>query len=255
MKKVALVTGGARGIGFAICEALAREEFAIAILDVGSLADAGENIAALRASGCRPLYVEGSVADDADRRRCVDRVLAEFGRIDVLVNNAGVAPRVRADLLDMTQESYDFVMDVNLKGALFLTQLVAKSMIANPSAADGNGTVIFIGSMSAYVSSISRGEYCVSKAGVSMLVKLFADRLAPEGIYVYEVRPGIIETEMTKAVKQKYDVLFEGGVCPIARWGQPEDVAAAVGVLCSRRLPYSTGEIINVDGGYHIQRL
>jgi len=254
MEKVALVTGGARGIGYAICEALAREKFSLAMMDLLPLADAKDNVEALRASGCKTLYIEGSVADDADRRGCMNRVLAEFGRIDVLVNNAGVAPNVRADLLDMTQESFDFVMDVNLKGALFLTQLVAKSMIASQPAA-GRGTVIFISSMSAYVSSISRGEYCISKAGVSMAVKLFADRLAPEGIYVYEIRPGIIETEMTKAVKQKYDALFKSGVCPIPRWGQPADVAAVVSVLCSRQLPYSTGEIINVDGGYHIQRL
>ena len=254
MKKVALVTGGARGIGFAICKALAGDGFEIAILDVRPPGDVKENMEALRAAGCRPLYIAGSVADGADRGRCVDQVLAEFGRIDVLVSNAGVAPKVRADLLEMTQESYDFVMDVNLKGALFFTQLVAKKMMANPPAA-GKGTVIFISSMSARVASISRGEYCVSKAGVSMLAKLFADRLAPEGIHVYEIRPGIIETEMTKTVKQKYDAFFESGACPIARWGQPEDVAEVVGLLCGRRLPYSTGEVINVDGGYHIQRL
>ena len=178
-----------------------------------------------------------------------------FGRIDVLVNNAGVAPLVRADLLDMTEESFDRVVGINTKGNMFLTQAAAKQMLRLEPLGKKRGTIINISSCSAEVSSVSRGEYCVSKAGVSMLTTLFADRLAAEDILVHEVRPGVISTEMTSAVTEKYDRLIAEGLFPIARWGTPEDVAEAVSVFAGDSFLYTTGDHINVDGGFHIKRL
>jgi len=175
--------------------------------------------------------------------------------IRALVNVAGVAPKVRMDLLEMTEQSYDRVMDINTKGTLFLTQAVAKRMIANAAEDGVRGSICNISSMSAYTSSVSRGEYCISKAGVSMITTLFADRLAEYGIMVNEIRPGIIATGMTAAVQEKYDRLIDGGLLPIKRWGRPEDVASAVHALCSGALPYMTGQSLNVDGGFHIRRL
>ena len=188
-----------------------------------------------------------------DRERFVKTAMDLYGHIDILVNVAGVAPKVRADLLEMTEESYDYVMDINTKGMLFLTQAVANIMIQNPGPA--RGAIVNISSLSAYTSSVNRGEYCISKAGVSMITKLFADRLAEYGIPVNEVRPGIIATDMTSKVQAKYDALIEGGLLPIKRWGQPEDVASAVVALCNGSLPYVTGQSIDVDGGFHIRRL
>jgi NAD(P)-dependent dehydrogenase (short-subunit alcohol dehydrogenase family) len=179
-----------------------------------------------------------------------------FGKIDLLVNNAGVAPKERLDLLNMTEESLDYVLDINLKGTLFLTQLVANQMIYTiKSGKTDNPRIINISSISAYTASINRGEYCIAKAGVGMLTKLFADRLAEYGILVYEIRPGIIATDMTSTVKDKYDDLIDNGLTPIKRWGMPEDVANAVSALCSNNFLFSTGEVINVDGGFHIRRL
>ena len=183
----------------------------------------------------------------------VKQIAQRTGRIDALVNVAGIAPKVRRDLLEMTEESYDEVMDINLKGMLFLSILASKEMIKNEG--PKRGCIVNISSMSAYTSSVNRGEYCISKAGVSMVTTLFADRLAEYGIPVNEVRPGIIATNMTEKVKEKYDALIEGGLLPEKRWGQPEDVAAAVSTLCSGSLPYVTGQAINVDGGFHIRRL
>ena len=174
-----------------------------------------------------------------------------LGNIDVLVNVAGIAPKVRTDILEMTEESYDRVMNINTKATMFLTQLVANDMIKN----NVKGYIVNISSMSAYTSSVSRGEYCISKAGVSMITKLFADRLAEYGITVNEIRPGIIHTGMTETVKQKYDALISDGLLPIARWGEPEDIAKAVYVLSSGQLGYTTGQSIDVDGGFHIRRL
>ena len=181
--------------------------------------------------------------------------LAAFGRVDVLVNNAGVAPKVRADLLDMSEESFDYVVGINTKGNMFLTQLVAKQMISQEPVDGRKGVIVNVSSCSSVVSSTNRGEYCVSKAGISMLTTLYADRLAAEGILVNEVRPGVIATDMTSTVQGKYDALIEKGTFPIARWGTPEDVAGAVSLLCSPRLRYTTGNYIDVDGGFHIQRL
>ena len=189
----------------------------------------------------------------------VNTALENCGGIDLLVNNAGMAPRQRADLLEMGEAIYDEVMATNLKGPFFLTQRVARVMVEQLRTQAGQPAtapkIINIGSISAYASSTNRGEYCLSKAGVGMLTALFADRLAEDGILVYEVRPGIIATDMTAAVQEKYDRLIEGGLLPLRRWGQPEDVARAVVALAEGALPYSTGEVINVDGGFHLRRL
>lgn len=233
MKK-ALVTGGTRGIGRAIAEKLRDEGWDVVV-------------------SCRtPREIPGIRcvrADNADPAQRAE-LLEAAGEIDLLVNNAGIAPRVRADLMEMTPESMDEVMRVNLYGPFFLTQAAARGMIER-----GRGMIINISSMSAYTVSVNRGEYCVSKAGISMMTQLYAARLAEYGIPVYEIRPGIIRTDMTSKVTEKYDALLSGGLAPIARWGEPEDVAEAVAVLAQGRLRYSTGEVINVDGGIHIQRL
>ena len=245
MKKVAIVTGVASGIGRACTEKLLAEGIAVVGM---SRRERMENPPAGDFA-----YVSGDISSRDDRQRLVDKVLESYGHIDILVNVAGVAPKVRADLLTMTEESYDYVMDINTKGTLFLTQLAANVMLKNPG--DQKGSIVNISSMSAYTSSVNRGEYCISKAGVSMITKLFADRLSEYGIPVNEVRPGIIATDMTAKVQEKYDNLIGGGLLPISRWGKPEDIASAVWVLCSGALPYVTGQSIDVDGGFHIRRL
>ena len=254
--KTALVTGAAKGIGNAIAVQLAKEGYAVAILDMVDEDKVTENIDKVKEYGNPFLYLKGDITSGKSRRESVDKIISGFGRIDVLVNNAGVAPRVRMDILDTTEESFDFVLGINLKGTFFLTQLVANIMVNETKTMEGiKPKIINISSNSAYTSSTQRGEYCISKAGVSMVTALFADRLAEHGIHVYEVRPGIILTDMTSVVKGKYDALIENGLTPIKRWGYPEDIANAVSVFCSDRLNFSTGEIINVDGGFHIRRL
>ena len=245
MKKVALITGVASGIGRASAEILLKNGYAV----VG-LSRRPEMENPLEGDF---LYVSGDVSNTEDRVRFVQTAKERDGRIDVLVNVAGVAPKVRADLLTMTEESYDYVMNINTKGTMFLTQLAANEMIKNEG--DQKGSIVNISSLSAYTSSTNRGEYCISKAGVSMITKLFADRLAEYGIMVNEVRPGIIATDMTSKVQEKYDNLIEGGLLPIKRWGKPEDIASAVYTLCSGALPYMTGQSLDVDGGFHIRRL
>ncbi len=254
--KVALITGAARGIGNAIAYRLSMEGFAVAIMDVLEESQVSENVEAVKSSGNPVLYLQGDILSGKSRQDVVDGVMSQFGRIDVLVNNAGVAPRVRKDILETTEESFDFVVGINLKGTFFLSQLAANIMIDEVKTIEGiRPKIINISSNSAYTSSTSRGEYCISKAGVSMVTTLYADRLAEYGIGVYEIRPGIIMTDMTAKVKDKYDKLIENGLTPIKRWGYPEDIANAVMVFCSDKLNYSTGEILNVDGGFHIQRL
>jgi len=255
MSKTAIVTGGGRGIGFAIAYQLGKDGYNIVILGRSPEENYRENLNLLAKEGIDYLYIQGSIDKYADRKKCVDETIKRFQRIDVLVNNAGVAPKVRADLLEMTEESFDRVVGINTKGTLFMTQLVAKQMLSQEMVGPKRGTIINISSCSAEVSSINRGEYCVSKAGISMLTKLFADRLAGDGIYVYEVRPGVIETDMTAGVKEKYDALIQQGAFPIRRWGKPEDVAGVVSALCSDKFLYSTGIYIDVDGGFHIRRL
>ena len=257
MPKVAMVTGGNRGIGLGISERLLDEGYAVSIL--ATREEPADVMGALRERG-EAIYVRGSVAELDDHARYVGATLEAFGRIDVLVNNAGVAPSVRDDILVATPESYDRVMDINLRGPYFLTQKVAAAMIeargeltALPEVPVG--TIVNVSSISATVVSTNRGEYCLSKAGGAMATQLWAARLAPEGIVVYEVRPGVIATDMTSGVKEKYDALFAGGLAPMPRWGRPADVAGAVAQLVAGQMPYSTGDVVNVDGGMHIARL
>ena len=250
---VALVTGAARGIGAGIATKLAGQGFDVAILDV---IDAEETLAAIEAAGRRGLGLVGDVTGAADRRRALAEIEETFGRLDVLVNNAGVAPTVRCDVLEMTAESYDRVMGINLRGPFFLTQAVANWMVRQRSERpDDWMCVVNISSISAYTASVSRGEYCLSKAGVSMATKLWAARLAEHGIGAYEIRPGIIATDMTAAVREKYDKLIGEGLTPIRRWGVPADVAEAVAACAAGDLKFSTGEVINVDGGFHLRIL
>lgn len=243
--KIALVTGVAGGIGCATAKKLLQNGMAVVGMDV---------LPAMPVSLSGEFtYVSGDLSKGTDREALVAAALDRYGRIDVLVNVAGVAPKVRRDLLEMTEESYDRVMNINTKGTLFLTQLVANQMKNNEGGQ--KGAIVNISSMSGYTSSPSRGEYCISKAGVTMITTLFADRLAEYGITVNEIRPGIIATGMTETVKGKYDALIADGLLPLARWGQPEDIAAAVLVLSDGSLPYVTGQSIDVDGGFHIRRL
>ena len=249
--KVALITGAAGGIGYATAEKFAKEGYAVVAMDIVPADKVGDKFASFKEA----IYVRGNLAIAEDRENAVKAAINKYGRIDVLVNVAGVAPRVRADLLEMSEESYDFVMDINLKGTFFLTQLVANQMVRQSVDEGTKGYIANVSSCSAYTSSTNRGEYCMSKAGVSMMTKLFADRLAEYGILVNEICPGIIETGMTEKVKEKYDNLIAGGLVPIKRWGLPEDCANAIFVLCSGALGYTTGQSIDVDGGMHIQRL
>lgn len=255
MKKTAIVTGGTRGIGFAIARQLGLDGYQIVIMGTSSREKNEKNLAILDQEQISYHYVQGNIGDHDDRLRLVRETVETFGEIHVLVNNAGVAPLERADLLEMTEESFDRVVGINTKGNMFLTQAVAKQMLTQPVEGKKRGTIVNISSCSAEVSSISRGEYCVSKAGVSMLTQLYADRLAGEGILVHEVRPGVIATDMTSAVQEKYDHLIKTGTFPIARWGTPQDVADAVSALCSDKFLYTTGNYLDVDGGFHIKRL
>ncbi|MBI5960901.1 MAG: 3-ketoacyl-ACP reductase [Chloroflexi bacterium] len=254
--QVALVTGAGRGIGRGIALALAEKGWQVIVNFRSNAGAADETAAAIRQVGGRAVAVQADIGSAADRNRLVQAVLGQHQRIDLLVNNAGMAPRQRADLLTMTEASYDEVMAVNLKGPFFLTQQVAQAMIElRQRDSTAAPKIINIGSISAYTSSTNRGEYCISKAGMGMMTQLFADRLAEYGIYVYEVRPGIIATDMTGPVTEKYDRLIAEGITPIQRWGQPDDVAKAVVALAEGILPFSTGEVINVDGGFHFRRL
>ena len=249
MNRVALITGGGRGIGLGISKALLVEDFDVAFCGVRE-ATKVTSIGELESTGRRIVYVQADVSREADRARLVEETLSAFGRIDVLVNNAGVAPKERADLLDATQQSYEYVMDVNLKGPYFLTQRVARIMRDQDSVDGVRGTIVFITSISSTVPSVNRGEYCVSKAGLSMVVKLWSARLAEFEIPVYEVRPGITMTDMTAGVTAKYDALIAEGLLLQRRWGSPDDVGKAVAMLACGDLPYSTGQVINVDGGF-----
>ena len=241
-EKVAAVTGSTRGIGKAIAGALSREGYLVV------------------RSGTRPGadtdYTPCDISLAQDRERFFDEIYRRYGRLDVLVNNAGVAPLERLDILETTRESFRRVLDVNLEGTFFMCQLAANHMIAlQNSLTDYSPRIINIGSISAYTSSTSRGEYCISKAGVSMVTRLFADRLAAHGIPVFEVRPGIILTDMTRPVREKYERMIEEGLTPIRRFGRPEDVADCVLALCSGRLDFATGQVLDADGGFHIRRL
>ncbi len=242
--KVAIVTGIAGGIGKASAIALAKNGYAV----VGMGRRENPDLSDFENLGIT--YVSGDISSAADREKLLKAAI-DKGRVAALVNVAGVAPKVRRDLLDLTEESYDYVMGINTKSTLFLTQAVANEMIKHGK----GGSIVNISSCSAYTSSVSRGEYCISKAGVSMITKLFADRLSEYGINVNEICPGIIETEMTAGVKDKYDRLIKDGLVPLGRWGRPEDIAGAVLALCDGTLSYMTGESLILDGGMHIRRL
>jgi NAD(P)-dependent dehydrogenase (short-subunit alcohol dehydrogenase family) len=249
------VTGGSRGIGRAIALALAGEGFDLVINYASNASAAAETQALAEAAGAAAITVKADIASSSDRAALLERAWERFGRIDMLVNNAGVAPAVRTDLLDATEESFDRVLATNLKGPYFLTQQAARRMMSQ----DGGGSgcrIVIIGSVSAYAPSVNRGEYCVAKAGLAMMNKLFAVRLADAGINVYEIRPGIIATDMTAAVKETYDrLIVDQGLTPIRRWGRTEDVARAVVAVARDLLPFSTGQVIDVDGGFHLHKL
>ncbi len=256
MKKIALITGGSRGIGLGIAKALAKEGIDIAVNGMRPQESVASVLEELRSLGREVLYCQGNIADGSDRQNIIDKVVEHFGQLNILVNNAGVAPKERNDLLEMSEESYDRVMDINLKGTFFLSQLAAKLMIkqkeANP---DFPAAIINISSISATLASINRGQYCISKAGMSMVTQLFAVRLGANDIPVYEVRPGVTQTDMTATVQSKYDELIEGGLCIQKRWGFPEDIGKAVAALSRGDFPYSTGQVIMVDGGLTMPRL
>ena len=242
--KIAIVTGVLGGIGKSSALLLAQKGYAVVGLDCSENPDLSD-FEALDVT-----YVSGDISSSRDRTRLLDAAVAR-GNIFSLINVAGVAPKIRSDILAMTEESYDYVMGINTKGTLFLTQAVAKEMVKQGV----GGAIVNISSCSAYTSSTSRGEYCISKAGVSMITKLFADRLACEGITVNEICPGIIATGMTASIKEKYDNLIADGLVPLGRWGQPEDVAKAVVALCDGTFGYTTGQSLILDGGMHIRRL
>ena len=255
-KRIALVTGGARGIGLGCSLALAKEGFDLVVAGRRPEADCAAALDALRQAGARVAYAVCDVASAEYRSALLDAARRAFGRLHVLVNNAGVAPRQRADILEATEESFNDVLDTNLRGPYFLTQAVARWMIEQQRADTAyRGCIVNVSSISATVVSTSRGEYCLSKAGVSMATQLWAARLAEFGINVYEIRPGVIATDMTAGVKAKYDAVIANGGIPLRRWGLPEDVGRAVGALATGALPYSTGQVLMVDGGMTIQQL
>jgi NAD(P)-dependent dehydrogenase (short-subunit alcohol dehydrogenase family) len=255
-KRVALVTGGSRGIGLGIAEALADSGFALAINGIRSPNEVAPALATLKQRNVSTEYFPGNIAVEADRQKLVSAVQSRFGRLDVLVNNAGVAPSPRADILDATEESFDRVVGINLKGPYFLTQLVARWMInQRGSDTDFRGVIVNISSVSATEASINRGDYCISKAGIAMATQLWAHRLAEHGIAVYEIRPGIIHSDMSAAVAEKYDALIANGLTVENRWGEPADVGRAVAMLARGELSYATGNVLNIDGGLTLRRL
>lgn len=256
MKNVALVTGGSRGIGLGIATHLAKDGFDIAINGVRDESFVQDVLKSLNDLGAKVVYCQGDVSSSVDRRNIIEKVKSHFGRLDVLVNNAGIAPKERCDILETTEESFDQVLSINLKGTYFLTQLAANWMIDQKKYnVSFSGCIINVSSISATVASVNRGEYCVSKAGIGMVTQLFAVRLGEFNIPVYEVRPGIISTDMTSGVKAKYDKLIEDGLTVQKRWGYPDDIGKVVSALASENFPYSTGQVIMVDGGLTIPRL
>ncbi len=254
-RKVALVTGAGRGIGLGIAAALAPD-CDIAICDIHEDSVVADALTGLEKLGAQVLYCRADVTDADARAKMISDIKGKFGRLDVLVNNAGVAPKVRADILEAGEESYDWVMNINLKGPYFLTQAAANWMIEQKKAdAERRPCIINISSISATTASPARGEYCISKAGVSMATKLYAARLGEFDIPVYEIRPGIIMTDMTAVVKDKYDKLISEGLLVQKRWGVPEDIGKAAASLARGDMAYSTGQVIMVDGGFSVERL
>ena len=254
--KTALITGGSRGIGLGIAKSLAAKSYRLAINGVRAVQEVSSVLDELSALGVEVIYCQGNIAIPEDRKRIIAKVKAEFGQLNVLVNNAGVAPSERKDILEASEESYEEVMKINLQGPYFLSQEIAKWMIDQKNESiNFKSSIINVSSVSATIASVNRGEYCISKAGMSMMTKLFAARLAAHEIPVYEVRPGIIKTDMTAAVKEKYDKLLKEGLTLQKRWGMPKDVGKTVVTLVEGQIPYATGQVINVDGGMTIQTL
>ena len=255
-RKVALVTGGSRGIGFGCAEHLAKAGFDLAINGVREERDVAEALEELQAFGVDAIYCRGNIAEKNDREDMIVKIKKSFGCLNVLVNNAGVAPKRRLDILDATEESFDFVLGINLKGPYFLTQTVANWMISQKKEnSEFEGCIVNVSSISATIASVNRGEYCISKAGLSMATKLFAVRMGEFNIPVYEIRPGLTKTDMTAGVAEIYDQLIAEGICVTRRWGYPQDVGKAVYALVCGQFSYSTGQVIMVDGGLTIPRL
>jgi NAD(P)-dependent dehydrogenase (short-subunit alcohol dehydrogenase family) len=256
MRKVALVTGGSRGIGYGIVKNLASRDFDISINGVRPAAAVEHVVESIKQSGVDAIYCQGDIALRKDREKILYEIEKHYGRLNVLVNNAGIAPRERQDILTAGEKSFDEVISTNLKGTYFLTQATANWMIRQKqSDHDFEGCIINITSMSATVASVNRGEYCISKAGLSMVTTLFAVRLGEYDIPVYEIRPGIISTDMTAGTKEKYDRMIEEGLCLQKRWGLPDDIGKMVSALATGSFPYSTGQVFMADGGLTIQRL
>ena len=255
--KTAIVTGSRRGIGLAILKELARNGYTAIMSDVVPESEASPALEEMRGEGLAVHYIKCDISQKTDRYNLISSVVERYGRLDVLVNNAGVAPKSRLDILETTEESFDYVVDINMKGTFFMCQAAANAMIdlRRVGHDDYAPRIINISSISAYTSSVNRGEYCVSKAGISMTTRLFADRLAQYGVPVFEIRPGIIMTDMTAGVKDKYNALIENGLTPIKRFGRPEDVADCVMAALGGRLDFATGQVLNADGGFHVRRL
>ena len=254
--QVALVTGSRRGIGLGIANALAKEGFNIVLNATASQEAAEEAANEINRKNVQVEYIQADISSGNDRSRLISEIKARFGRLDILVNNAGVAPLVRDDILNASEESFDRLISINLKGPYFLSQMAANWMIEQKrDYPEREYKIINISSISAYTASTSRGEYCVSKSGVSMMTALYAVRLAEYGIGVYEIQPGIIETDMSAGAKERYDKLIAEGLTPIKRWGKPEDVGKAVVAIAKDLFPFSTGEVFNVDGGFHLRIL
>ena len=256
MNKVAFITGGTRGIGFGIAVALGKAGFDLALNGMRKEDEVVDALEEVRKLGVNVAYFQGNIAVREDRQAMFDKILSHFGAVNVLVNNAGIAPRERADILHAKEEIWDEVMEINLKGPYFLTQLFAsyfvEMKVKNPLF---DATIINVSSISAFVASVNRGEYCISKAGIAMATKLWATRLGEYDIPVYEIQPGIIKTDMTSGVVEKYDKLFQEGISLQRRWGLPDDVGKVAAMLAQGHLPYATGQVIKVDGGLNIQRL
>lgn len=256
MNRVALVTGGSRGIGLGIATELARNGFDLAINGMRAKTEVSDVVKKLKGFGNEVIYCRGNISSATDRQNMLAQIADHYGKMHVLVNNAGVAPKQRKDILEATEDSFDDVLSTNLKGPYFLTQQAANWMIAQKrDDPQFNASIINISSISATVASVNRGEYCISKAGVGMATQLFAARLGEFNIPVYEVRPGVIRTDMTAGVQEKYDKLIEEGLFVQKRWGEPEDVGKVVASLATGNFMYSTGQVIMVDGGMTIPRL
>ena len=256
MNKIAFITGGTRGIGFGVALALGKAGFELALNGMRNEGEVTDALEELRNLGVNVAYFQGNIAVREDRQAMLDKILSHFGAVNVLVNNAGIAPRERADILHAKEEIWDEVMEINLKGPYFLTQIFAnyfvEKKLENPLF---EASIINISSISAFVASVNRGEYCISKAGIAMATKLWATRLGEYDIPVYEIQPGIIKTDMTAGVVEKYDKLFQEGISLQRRWGLPDDVGKVAAMLAQGNMPYATGQAIKVDGGLHIQRL